>query len=284
MKTFNRFNRRDVYLVFIIALHFYAFFRLHSIPFPTRRATFKEVKRVHETLMTIEVHIETIEEMRNKILQHQNKEGRKGRTSKNTNSKKSAKTRRSKSRESPIRDLPEFVQSLADKAKSESEPEIQSDLQEFDCSKVPKIRVKKTKNPTIELQNSLVTACKTGDLQLLTFLLEADNSKNQLGQSFGDSQFTLLHIAAREGHAKIIQILLQQDCDPTSKDKFKKTPYTYCPDKESRNAFRRYQVKSRFAFSIWKNIRGRQDHLFFDLKSNQSLDLFLLILDLRSIF
>jgi hypothetical protein len=30
--------------------------------------------------------------------------------------------------------------------------------------------------------------------------------------------------------------------------------------------------------------RGRQDHLFFDLKSNQSLDLFLLILDLRSIF
>jgi hypothetical protein len=30
--------------------------------------------------------------------------------------------------------------------------------------------------------------------------------------------------------------------------------------------------------------RGRQDHLIFDLKSNQSLDLFLLILDLRSTF
>jgi hypothetical protein len=30
--------------------------------------------------------------------------------------------------------------------------------------------------------------------------------------------------------------------------------------------------------------RGRQDHFFFDLKSNQSLDLFLMILDLRSIF
>jgi hypothetical protein len=30
--------------------------------------------------------------------------------------------------------------------------------------------------------------------------------------------------------------------------------------------------------------RGRQDHFLFDLKSNQSLDLFLLILDLRSIF
>jgi hypothetical protein len=36
------------------------------------------------------------------------------------------------------------------------------------------------------------------------------------------------------------------------------------------------------AFSVPS--RGRQDHLFFDLKSNQSLDLFLLILDLRSIF
>jgi hypothetical protein len=33
-----------------------------------------------------------------------------------------------------------------------------------------------------------------------------------------------------------------------------------------------------------QNHRGRQDLLFFDLKSNQSLDLFLLILDLRSIF
>jgi hypothetical protein len=30
--------------------------------------------------------------------------------------------------------------------------------------------------------------------------------------------------------------------------------------------------------------RGRQDHFIFDLKSNQSLDLFLMILDLRSFF
>ena len=49
-------------------------------------------------------------------------------------------------------------------------------------------------------------------------------------------------IAAREGHTKMILHLLELGADPTVKDKFKKTPYNYCPDKPSRTAFRRYQV------------------------------------------
>ena len=46
--------------------------------------------------------------------------------------------------------------------------------------------------------------------------------------------------------------LLELGADPTAKDKVKKTPYNYCPDKPSRTAFRRFQVniEHNFAFII----------------------------------
>ena len=123
-------------------------------------------------------------------------------------------------------------------------------LMEFETSVLKKSTNKKsTPSPpktdhTIELQNSLVTAVKTNDMKLFKILYDTNESKVriQLTENFGDSKFTLLHIAAREGHTKMIQHLLELGADPSVKDKFKKTPYNYCPDKPSRTAFRRYQV------------------------------------------
>ena len=66
--------------------------------------------------------------------------------------------------------------------------------------------------------------------------------QNQLNQGFGDSKVTLLHMASKEGHAKMIQLLLENGADPVIKDKAKKTAYSYCPDKPSRTAFRKFQV------------------------------------------
>merc|ERR1711935_365759 len=43
--------------------------RVVTIPFPTRRATFKEVKRVYELLMTIDLHNETLDELRSKLIE-----------------------------------------------------------------------------------------------------------------------------------------------------------------------------------------------------------------------
>ena len=107
--------------------------RLVTIPFPPRRATFKEVKRVHEVLMTIELHHETVEELKQKLLDEKQR-----RNFRNSAKNPPRKIRRSKSRETPKRELPDFVQSLADEAGSESEEEggfLKSDLQEFEATK-----------------------------------------------------------------------------------------------------------------------------------------------------
>ena len=123
--------------------------KLVSIPFPTRRATFNEVKRVHEVLMTIELHRESVEEMRNKLLC--NEERRSSRVG--TKTAKTKNIRRSKSRETPKRELPDFVQNLANEAASQSEDDEAIDLQEFEFTKKPKKPSKR--DNTVELQNAL---------------------------------------------------------------------------------------------------------------------------------
>ena len=232
---------------FCLFLHheFSSTFRVVTIPFPTRRATFKEVKRVHELLMTIDLHNETVDELRSKLIE--------SRSSRNASKTvKKSQIRRSKSRETPKRELPDFVQSLADEANSESDTEsgfLNSDLQEFDVStsgkrnKKAKKSEKRTECLENELQNSLVTACKSGDIKLLNLLLQTNNIESlKLNQALGESKVTFLHIASKEGHGKIIQVLLENGADPTLKDKAKKTPYSYCPEKNSRTVYRKYQV------------------------------------------
>ncbi len=219
--------------------------RILTIPFPTRRATFKEVKRVHEQLMTIEIHSETVEDLKNKLL---NKSDH--RSSRNTgpNRNKKSQIRRSKSRDSPVRKLPDFVQSLADEANSTSEEEtgtlLASDLTEFEVTKKPES--KKQISHVIEMQNSLVTACKSGDAKLFSLLLKSNEKLviDQLNQPMGDAKVTLLHLASKEGHGKIIQLLLDNGADPVIRDKAKKTAYSYCPDKNSRTAFRKFQASN----------------------------------------
>ena len=220
------------------------------MPFPTRRATFKEVKRVHELLMTIDQHNDTLEELKSKLIE--------SRPSRNASKNvKKSQIRRSKSRETPKRELPDFVQSLADEANSDSDNSesggfLNSDLQEFEVTKKPssgspvkkvKNSEKRTEHLENELQNSLVTACKSGDIKLLNLLLQTNKIESlKLNQAIGDNKVTFLHVASKDGHGKIIQILLENGADPTLKDKAKKTPYSYCPEKNSRTVFRKYQA------------------------------------------
>ena len=88
--------------------------RLRSIPFPTRRATFGEVKRVQDILSTVEIHSEASNDFRASFLSEiSSGQQTKGRRSPTKSSKKSNNIRRSKSRESPKRPLPKMVQDLA---------------------------------------------------------------------------------------------------------------------------------------------------------------------------
>ena len=91
-------------------------------------------------LLSIDLHNETLEELKTKLIE--------SRPSRNASKNiKKSQIRRSKSRETPKRELPDFVQSLADEAKSESEEEqgfLNSDLQEFEVTS--KKKSKKGKN------------------------------------------------------------------------------------------------------------------------------------------
>jgi hypothetical protein len=77
--------------------------RLRSIPFPTRRATFGEVKRVRDVLASVEIHAESPNSILPENLSNKSKRSL----------AKSKKIHRSKSRDSPKRRLPKVVEDLA---------------------------------------------------------------------------------------------------------------------------------------------------------------------------
>ena len=79
--------------------------RIRNIPFPTRRATFKEVKRVHGLLISVDVigNCETLG------ITKAERTKRKSPTKENPK----RRIRRSKSRDSPRRELPDVVMELA---------------------------------------------------------------------------------------------------------------------------------------------------------------------------
>lgn len=64
-----------------------------------------------------------------------------------------------------------------------------------------------------------------------------------LNEPIGDQLTTLLHVAAKEGHKKVIGALLESGADPSVKDKFGMTAYVSTSDKEARNEFRRFMAR-----------------------------------------
>ncbi|XP_022238619.1 ankyrin repeat and zinc finger domain-containing protein 1-like isoform X2 [Limulus polyphemus] len=61
-----------------------------------------------------------------------------------------------------------------------------------------------------------------------------------LNEPISDTGSTLLHVAAKEGQREIVRLLMENGADPSTKDKYGKTPYLMAKDKETRNEFRRF--------------------------------------------
>jgi len=247
--------------------------RLRTIPFPTKRATFNEVKRVHEVLSKVEI-LGTVDDL-DSIFERREKKLDKSPLKK--------RIHRSKSREDPIRHLPKIVQDLA---KDDLENEDAADslgfeiqevtistehLQEFENTAVKK-KGKRTKNnkqggirkdldeldvdssedetsgnQSIKLQNELLTAVRSGNNKMLEDLVmsserweEGLKLEDALNHQFGDSKTSCLHLAAKHGHKNIIRTLLLHGADPSVKDKMKKVPYMLASEKDTRNVFRKF--------------------------------------------
>ncbi len=225
--------------------------RLRSIPFPTKRATFHEVKRVHEVLSAVQMHGDSrtyAEDV--KKLKEQSKSARVARSGGGSPSKH-GKIRRSKSREPVNRQLPEEVQHLIKSSSSSSEDESESlnfesfvsstkHLMEFDGSKSRHTRTHQKREADDEDDKSLVasrliTACKSDNVADMSAIL--DSHPYALNQQHGNSKLTLLHLAAADGKRGVIKLLLKKGADPCLKDRSKKVPYQLCLDKETRKVF-----------------------------------------------
>jgi len=245
--------------------------RLRTIPFPTKRATFNEVKRVHEMLSKVTFH-EKVEQI-HQLVEKQTK-------NKCEKSPVKVKIHRSKSREEKRRELPEIVQKLSNEAGEDENncadnPLVEenvtlstSHLKEFEVRK-KKRRSKNNKagqmnkelseleicssdedeenNQTIQVQNTLLTSVKIGNNKMLEELLcslrseeESCSIESCLNFQFGDSKTTCLHIAASRGYKNIIWTLLENGADPSVKDKSKKVPYMLATEKDTRNIFRKF--------------------------------------------
>ena len=168
--------------------------RLRTIPFQTRRATFKEVKRIHEMLCRVEI-LGNASDVKNVVSNDVNK----------LEKSPKKKPHRSKSREDPVRPLP--VPEICDEDEgNETSEELRMvteqvstlGLQEFDSSIQSKKIGRKNKNKKsaviskieatdedavsddgvlkkeslqTKLQNDLLTAVKSGDNQMLQNLI-----------------------------------------------------------------------------------------------------------------
>lgn len=71
-------------------------------------------------------------------------------------------------------------------------------------------------------------------------LLSPVDTNDMLNEPIGDNKYSLLHIAAKEGHRKVIRLLMECGANPATRDKFGQTPYNFAKDKESRNEFRKF--------------------------------------------
>ena len=102
----------------------------------------------------------------------------------------------------------------------------------------------KLEDEAAQTDHDLVTACMSGDRNLLLESIQTSQesstkAKKFLNQSFGSSKSTPLHLASKQGHNHVVLTLLEHGADPTLKDRQKKTPYMLAQTKETRNVFRR---------------------------------------------
>jgi len=208
--------------------------RLRTIPFQTKRATFSELKRVHESLSRVEI-------IRDLALLSQQT---------NKNVKKSRTIQRSKSREAPTRPLPGLPDTAAegkggDSSDSETELEFSQEvhstreLMEFDQSpskKKPRRRKGNQKTDTtggltdavseedrlnLALQNRFLTAVRSGNLKELDACVQQveDETNNQQIEEASSNQQQETGSSLKTEDKNIQNDSVQNDQDSKAKPK-----------------------------------------------------------------
>nr|XP_039255697.1 ankyrin repeat and zinc finger domain-containing protein 1-like [Styela clava] len=226
--------------------------RISGIPFPTRRPTFNEIKRVHKELYSIQLHVE------NSLGNNEDK------TKQDTN--KDEKANKGKAKESEI----ELTSNIDVNNSKTSDKPFSTKKKQKTVKKEMKVQDQSIITAIVEepalpdVIDELFTVVKVGDLDGLKAILNSSdvmqnvNDTNQmilhLNQPIGKQGETLLHIAAKAGHSEIIWYLLQSGAEPATKNKSSAVPYTVSSDKATRNIFRKFMAENPKKYD-YKNAR-----------------------------
>ncbi|KAM8857093.1 tRNA endonuclease ANKZF1 isoform 1-T1 [Synchiropus picturatus] len=264
--------------------------RVRSIPFATRRATFREVRRAHDLLSSVQVYgkdtdLSTICSAPKK----EKKKTLKATITDMTETDHESSAEQEEEEEGGIQlELVEMTLSTLDlresevytgrskkrrrKKKKESQKDKENvadsdDDTEGKVSALPESVNKSQDGEPVKqqvedestefgLRDTLFTACKVGDVELLRGLLNpSEENQEQTGSSIVDPSslitllnkpidlagFTLLHVASAAAQKSVVRLLLESGADPTLRNNKGQTPYIVAPDKDTRNVFRKYR-------------------------------------------
>ncbi|KAI3355769.1 hypothetical protein L3Q82_004341 [Scortum barcoo] len=243
--------------------------RVCTLPFATRRATFREVQRVHEVLSTVHVYAEENHDSSGKEeggeIQLEMVELTLGTLDLREYEicpSRHRRKRRKKKEESKSQNE-ELSNTEADNGEAElPEAALAGDAPQETQSKTKRKRkAQKIVDESWEygLRDALFTACKVGDMDALCHLLQLPGGTAESGPRESESNhsdvaspltllnkpidlsgFTLLHVASAAAQKAAVRLLMDAGADPACRDRKGQTPYIVAPDKDTRNIFRKY--------------------------------------------
>ncbi|CAG9860575.1 unnamed protein product [Phyllotreta striolata] len=243
--------------------------KLRTIPFSTRRATFTEVKRVHQLLSSATIY-ESLECATSKFSQQVSPEAESKR-----NKVRASCINRAKSRETVERALPtehlkddsdlEFETDPNDKSELITEDLDVSleDLQAFGDSLTPeqrkkakrkkpkKSKAKKSREQEEAVRKELFDVIAGGNVEQLEKLLEdhrvgfVEDERDKASYDFinrvvDDESNTLMHVAAMREQVAMLGFLLEKGANPCMKNKNQQTAYTCTQSKDIREFLKQF--------------------------------------------
>ncbi|XP_064874673.1 tRNA endonuclease ANKZF1 [Oncorhynchus nerka] len=194
--------------------------RIRTLPFPTRRATFREIKRVHDVLSTLNVYGKDTDI--SDILSPSNKVWKKARTP-------VAQPEPSQETTAP---LVEEEESSGEELETVEVTLGTLDLREHEIYPARrKKRRRRTEDRGLSNREAVGSPAAPEDSNQ-----ERGGEKNQ-GRRKPKGKTRIQH---EEGE---VQLLMDAGSDPACRDLTGQTPYIVAPDKDTRNVFRKYMAE-----------------------------------------
>ncbi|KAI9490359.1 hypothetical protein BDB00DRAFT_838148 [Zychaea mexicana] len=206
-----------------------------TIPFPTKRPTLNEVRRVFiemSTLKVLEADIEAIQAHRAKVIDKEERARQQLEKSKSGGKQQDMKKSTSGASNSNYnKALPAQVEKLVSLTKQGKEQLVLA-------------HVRKHEDILLSLSRGPILASLFPSSSTATTPKGSNNNNNNYDDDDADEELkrypTLLHLAAHAGYPALVSVLVRElDADPTIKNDLGKTAYEVAKDKDTRNALRR---------------------------------------------